>query len=115
MGERADCGILLDVNNIYVSAQNHGFNPYDYLRNIPFHRVAQIHPLGILNLINIFWIHMTALLRMTFGIFIKETIKLIGITNTLLNGTLTFSFTHTEALKANKVFQQLELLLFRSA
>ena len=27
--EQADCGILLDVNNIYVSSQNHGFDPYD--------------------------------------------------------------------------------------
>jgi len=27
--EQADCGILLDVNNIYVSSQNHSFNPFD--------------------------------------------------------------------------------------
>jgi uncharacterized protein (UPF0276 family) len=33
--ERADCGILLDVNNIYVSAQNHGFDPYAYLAGVP--------------------------------------------------------------------------------
>ena len=33
--ELADCGILLDVNNIYVSSQNHNFDPYDYLNNIP--------------------------------------------------------------------------------
>ena len=33
--ERADCGILLDVNNIYVSSQNHGFDPYDYLNGVP--------------------------------------------------------------------------------
>ena len=33
--EQADCGILLDVNNIYVSSQNHSFNPYDYLNNVP--------------------------------------------------------------------------------
>ncbi len=33
--ERADCGILLDVNNIYVSSQNHGFDPYDYLNSVP--------------------------------------------------------------------------------
>jgi len=30
--ERADCGILLDVNNIYVSSQNHNFNPLDYVK-----------------------------------------------------------------------------------
>ncbi|HEY5792215.1 MAG TPA: DUF692 domain-containing protein [Chthoniobacterales bacterium] len=44
--ERADCGILLDVNNIYVSSQNHGFDPYDYLNHIPHHRVGQIHIAG---------------------------------------------------------------------
>ncbi len=44
--ELADCGILLDVNNIYVSAKNHGFNPYDYLDNVPHHRVAQMHIAG---------------------------------------------------------------------
>jgi hypothetical protein len=44
--ERADCGILLDVNNIYVSSKNHAFDPYDYLNNIPHHRVGQMHVAG---------------------------------------------------------------------
>ncbi len=44
--EQADCGILLDVNNIYVSSQNHNFDPYDYLNNVPHHRVGQIHIAG---------------------------------------------------------------------
>src|ERR1700685_1576755 len=44
--ELADCGILLDVNNIYVSSKNHGFNPYDYLNGIPHHRVGQMHIAG---------------------------------------------------------------------
>ena len=44
--ERADCGILLDVNNIYVSSRNHDFDPYDYLNSIPAERVAQIHVAG---------------------------------------------------------------------
>jgi uncharacterized protein (UPF0276 family) len=44
--ERADCGILLDVNNIYVSSQNHSFDPYDYLNSVPAERVAQIHIAG---------------------------------------------------------------------
>ncbi len=42
----ADCGILLDVNNIYVSSVNHNFDPLDYLRAIPKERVAQIHMAG---------------------------------------------------------------------
>ncbi len=44
--ERADCGILLDVNNIYVSSRNHGFDPYEYLNAVPADRVAQIHIAG---------------------------------------------------------------------
>lgn len=44
--ERADCGILLDVNNIYVSARNHNFDPFTYLNFVPAERVAQIHIAG---------------------------------------------------------------------
>jgi len=46
IAERADCGILLDVNNIFVSAHNHGFHPLDYLMAIPPERVFQIHLAG---------------------------------------------------------------------
>ncbi len=41
-----DCALLLDVNNIYVSARNNGFDPVDYLRGIPGGRVAEIHLAG---------------------------------------------------------------------
>ena len=44
--ERADCGILLDVNNIYVSSQNHDFDPFEYLNSVLAERVAQIHIAG---------------------------------------------------------------------
>jgi len=44
--ERADCGILLDVNNIYVSSQNHDFDPSEYIDAVPAERVAQIHIAG---------------------------------------------------------------------
>lgn len=44
--ERADSGILLDVNNIYVSSRNHSFDPYQYLNSVPAERVAQIHIAG---------------------------------------------------------------------
>lgn len=43
---RADCGILLDVNNVYVSAMNHGFDPQAYLVGVPADRVGQIHLAG---------------------------------------------------------------------
>jgi uncharacterized protein (UPF0276 family) len=46
VAEDADCGILLDVNNIYVSARNHGFDALEYLRGVPESRVAQFHLAG---------------------------------------------------------------------
>lgn len=46
VAERADCLILLDVNNIYVSAMNHGFDPVAYVRGIPPERVYQFHLAG---------------------------------------------------------------------
>lgn len=46
LAEEADCLILLDVNNVYVSSINHGFDPYTFLHAIPIHRVQQIHLAG---------------------------------------------------------------------
>jgi len=46
LARRAGCGILLDVNNIYVSAVNHGFPAGDYLRAIPPELVGEIHLAG---------------------------------------------------------------------
>jgi uncharacterized protein len=46
LSEEADCGLLLDVNNIYVSAYNHGFDAATYLGGVPFDRVAQLHVAG---------------------------------------------------------------------
>ncbi len=44
--KKADCYILLDVNNVYVSSINHQFNPMDYIFAMPAERVAQIHLAG---------------------------------------------------------------------
>lgn len=46
LAERADCGILLDVNNVFVSSVNHGFDPYEYIDALPADRVLQIHLAG---------------------------------------------------------------------
>lgn len=46
IAERADCHILLDINNIFVSAFNHGFEPIEYLTGIPVDRVHQFHLAG---------------------------------------------------------------------
>lgn len=44
--EAADCGLLLDVNNVYVNSQNHGFDPYRFVDQMPLGRVRQIHLAG---------------------------------------------------------------------
>jgi Uncharacterized protein conserved in bacteria len=46
VAQRAGCGILLDVNNVYVSARNHGFDPGHYLRCIPGDLVGEVHLAG---------------------------------------------------------------------
>jgi uncharacterized protein (UPF0276 family) len=48
--ERAQCDILLDINNIYVSAHNHQLNAEDYLNAIPVERVREMHLAGYTDL-----------------------------------------------------------------
>lgn len=47
--EEADCLVLLDINNIYVSSYNHGFDPVEYVQAIPKERVQQFHLAGHTN------------------------------------------------------------------
>ena len=49
LAEAADCGLLLDVNNVYVSAFKHGFDPREYIAAIPADRVVQYHLAGHTN------------------------------------------------------------------
>lgn len=46
MAEQADCGLLLDINNVYVASVNHEFDAADYIRAIPRERVVQYHLAG---------------------------------------------------------------------
>jgi uncharacterized protein (UPF0276 family) len=46
LAERADCGLLVDVNNVFVSAHNHGFDPVAFLDALPRARVGQFHLAG---------------------------------------------------------------------
>jgi uncharacterized protein (UPF0276 family) len=118
IAERADCGILLDVNNIYVSSRNHSFDPYEYLHGIPLERVAQIHIAGHTEFDKyILDTHEGKVKKDVWDIY-RETIKLIGPTNTLLewdSNIPEFEVVHAEALKANKIISQLNTELSRSA
>ena len=46
IARRADCKILFDINNIYVSSRNHNFDPQDYINGIDIDRVQQFHLAG---------------------------------------------------------------------
>ncbi len=43
VAEQADCMLLLDINNVIVSAKNHDFTPEDFVRGVPHERVLQFH------------------------------------------------------------------------
>lgn len=46
LSQRSGCGILLDVNNVYVNSQNHNFDPYQFINDIPPHLVKEYHLAG---------------------------------------------------------------------
>ncbi|MDB6150502.1 MAG: hypothetical protein JWQ44_1950 [Chthoniobacter sp.] len=103
--ERADCGILLDVNNIYVSAKNHGFDPVVYVDHVPVERVAQIHIAGHTNYERyILDTHDHPVLDPVWNLYAHATGR-IGRTATLLewdDRIPSFDEVHREALKANR-------------
>ena len=46
VAQRSGCGILLDVNNVYVNSRNHGFDAWEYLQAIPVSAVKEMHLAG---------------------------------------------------------------------
>ena len=46
LAEATDCGLLVDVNNVYVSSRNHDFDPEEYLSRLPHERIVQFHLAG---------------------------------------------------------------------
>jgi len=106
--ELADCGILLDVNNIYVSSQNHGFDPLDYVNNVPHHRVGQIHIAGHSKFERFLLdTHDHPVLDPVWKLY-ERAIELVGHTATLLewdDRIPSFDEVHHEALKANRYLE----------
>jgi uncharacterized protein (UPF0276 family) len=103
--EQADCGILLDVNNIYVSSRNHDFDSKEYLNSIPADRVAQIHIAGHSKFRKyILDTHDHAVIEPVWKLY-EHAIRRIGPTATLLewdDRIPSFDELHAEALKAEK-------------
>jgi uncharacterized protein len=103
--EQADCGMLLDVNNIYVSSKNHTFDPFEYLRSVPLDRIGQMHIAGHSKYEKyILDTHDHRVLDPVWKMY-EYVIQRIGPVNTLLEWDAhipSFDEVHNEALKANK-------------
>lgn len=101
---KADCGILLDVNNIYVSAENHGFDPMVYIDAVAADRVAQIHVAGHSKFEKYTLdTHDHPVLDPVWKMYARA-IQRVGPTATLLewdDSIPSFDEVHNEALKAN--------------
>jgi uncharacterized protein (UPF0276 family) len=101
--ERADCGILLDVNNIYVSSRNHDFNPRDYLEAVDPARVMQIHIAGHSKFEKyVLDTHDHPVIEPVWSLY-RRAIERCGLTPTLLewdDHIPSFDEVHAEALKA---------------
>jgi len=108
--EAADCGILLDVNNIYVSSRNHNFDPFDYVNAVPAERVAQIHIAGHTKFEKyILDTHDHAVIDPVWKLYARA-IERAGPTATLLewdDRIPSFEEVHNEALKANRFITEL--------
>ena len=109
MAEQADCGLLLDVNNVYVSSVNHEFDPLLFLRNMPHERVVQFHLAGHTNL-------GTHCIDTHDGRVIDDVWRLYRLAHELTGGVSTllewdaqipdFSVLHDEVLKAKTLLDK---------
>jgi uncharacterized protein (UPF0276 family) len=84
IAERADIGLLFDVNNVYVSAYNHGFDAETFVRSVPHERIFQIHLAGHTNLGKyIIDTHRGAVSDAVLALY-RQTIALTGPVSTLI-------------------------------
>lgn len=107
LAEEADCGLLLDVNNVYVSSVNHDFDPVEYIERVPHDRVVQFHLAGHTNC-------GTHCIDTHDGAVVDPVWKLYELARRLTGGVSTllewdanipeFPVVHAEVLKAKQFF-----------
>ena len=110
--EKADIYMMLDVNNIYVSSRNHGFNPKEYFSNIPLERVLQIHLAGHTDYGDYVLDTHDSFVRDEVWSIYAEVYPLTGGVSTLLEWDekfISFEETWKEALKAKAFQNQLQV------
>lgn len=105
LAEEADCGLLLDVNNVYVSAYNHHYDPYQYIDRIPADRVVQYHLAGHTNHgTHILDTHSDHVIDVVWDLY-RHACRRTGAAATLLEwdeDIPSFEVVHAEALKARE-------------
>jgi uncharacterized protein len=106
---KADCNILLDINNIFVSSKNHNFDPLDYINNIPKDKVKQYHLGGYQDMgTYLFDNHSQAIHKPVWDLF-KQATDIIGNKPTLIEwdqNIPNFEILLQEAKKANSFLRQ---------
>jgi len=109
MLEDADCGLLLDVNNVYVSSVNHGFDPLQYIRGLPHERIVQFHLAGHTNLgTHCIDTHDGQVIDPVWELY-REAQRLTGGVSTLLEWDAripSFEVLHAEVKKAQQYIDQ---------
>ncbi len=105
LADEADCGLLFDVNNVYVSAYNHGYDPVAYIDAIPGDRVCQYHLAGHTNKgTHIIDTHSDHVLDPVWELY-GHTIRTVGLRASLLEWDAdipSFEVVHEEVLKADE-------------
>lgn len=110
VAEKADCLILLDINNIYVSSYNHKFNPHDYLYAVPKNRVQQFHLAGHLNKGDyIIDTHDASIIENVWDLY-QDAVKHFGNVSTMIerdDNIPPFPELMTELMHAKSLYEQL--------
>jgi len=108
MSEAANCGLLLDVNNVYVSSVNHDFDPSVYLAHVPHERIVQCHLAGHTNMgTYCLDTHDGPVIDPVWTLY-RQLHDLTGGVSTLLEwdaGIPSFPVVHAEVLKAKEQIQ----------
>ncbi len=111
VAKRSGCGILLDLNNIYVNSVNHGFDPYDYVRRIPRELVGQFHLGGHTDMGTfLFDTHSKAVIDPVWDLY-REALKVMGPVSTLIEWDADippFEVLSAEVKKAQAIYDELK-------
>jgi uncharacterized protein (UPF0276 family) len=109
LAERADCGILLDVNNVHVTCTNHGHDARHYLDAIPADRVGYVHLGGFTDLGTfLFDTHSTAVAPAVWRLY-EHAVRRLGRVPTLIEWDAEippFSVVHAEVARARAVMEK---------